>query len=101
MKNHTITVDTVLHNWLAGTVDGLPYAVKVCDRQSEYGIDGGRIIKLYLFSGKGPEREITTYERGWAKYPSRRHESSVDALIAYCEALPSVDRWNFESGKKS
>lgn len=96
MNRHTITADAVLHNWLAGTVDGLPYAVKVCDEKSEYGIDGGRVIKLYLFAAD-TDCEIAAYERGWAKYPSRRYEDSMDALIAYCGELPSADHWSFET----
>ncbi len=44
MAEHTITVEARPHNWLTGTVDGLPYAVKVCDDASEYGIDAGRVI---------------------------------------------------------
>ena len=96
MSNHTIKVDAVFHSWLAGTVDGLPYAVKVCDEKSEYGIDGGKIIKLYLFNITG-KREVATYERGWMKYPIHRYEDSMDALIAYCCDIPSADRQNYET----
>ena len=32
-KEHTITVEARPHNWLTGTADGLPYAVKVCDEK--------------------------------------------------------------------
>lgn len=95
---HEITVDTALGSWLAGTVDGLPYAVKVCDVKSEFGIDNGHVIKLYLFAADG-EREIVTYERGWAKYPAGRYEDSMDALIAYCEALPPAGNRVVETGE--
>lgn len=88
MTEHTITVDASAHNWLTGTVDGLPYAVKVCDEASEHGIDAGRVIKLFLYT-EG-EREIAAYERGWIKYPVPRYEGSMDALIAYCEKLPHM-----------
>ena len=43
-----ITSDAGAHNWLTGTVDGLPYAVKVWDEASEHGIDNGRVIKLLI-----------------------------------------------------
>ena len=99
MDGHTITVNAVLNNWLAGTVDGLPYAVKVCDEKSEYGINGGRIIKLYLFAADS-DREIAAYERGWVKYPSRRYEDSMDALITYCGELPIVDHWSLKTSGK-
>ena len=86
MNGHTIKIDVVFQKWLAGTVDGLPYAVKICNEKSEYGIDGGRIIKLYLFSADG-EQEIVTYERGWAKYPAQKYEDIMDTLIDYCGNL--------------
>ena len=92
MDGHAITVDAIFRNWIIGSVDGLPYAVKVCDIDSEYGIDEGRIIKLYLFAEAG-ERELATYERGWDQYPALAYEDSMDALIAYCGKLPSADRW--------
>ena len=38
MAEHTITAEARVHNWLTGTVDGQPYAAKVCDEASEYGI---------------------------------------------------------------
>ena len=92
MDGHRIKVDTVFRNWLVGSVDGLPYAVKVCDIASEYGIDEGRIIKLYLFAADG-EREIAAYERGWMNYPALKYEDAIDALIDYCARLPNADRW--------
>lgn len=100
MSDHKITVDTVLNNWLAGTVDKLPYAVKVCDEKSKYGIDGGRIIKLYLFTVNS-DIEIVTYERGWIKYPASKHEDSMDALIAYCEKLPPAAGWASRFSQKT
>lgn len=35
MDGHTMTVDAVFRNWIVGSVDGLPYTVKVCDVESE------------------------------------------------------------------
>ena len=31
MPEHTITTDCVWRNWLGGTIDGLPFAAKICD----------------------------------------------------------------------
>ena len=92
MGEHKIIVENVLQNWIAGTADGLPFAVKVCGERSEYGIDNGRVIKLYLFSPDG-EREIVTYERGWIKYPAPVYEDIMDALITCCDALPPAEQW--------
>ena len=100
MDGHTMTVDAVFHNWIVGSVDGLPYTVKVCDVESEYGIDEGRIIKLYLFAADG-EKEIATYERGWGKYPALKYEASMDALIKYCGRLPSADKWSLFFAEQS
>ena len=84
---YKITIEARPHNWLTGTADGLPYAVKVCNEQSKHGIDNGRIIKLFLYAEDG-EQEIAAYERGWIKYPTPKFEDSMDALISYCEKLP-------------
>ena len=92
MPEHPITIDCVWRNWLGGTVDSLPFAVKVCDVNSSYGIDNGRVIKLFLYSEDG-ERELAAYERGWSIYPSGSIEASMDALIAYCASLPNAEDW--------
>ena len=95
MDEHTITIDAAFRNWLTGTADGLPYAVKVCDVNSDCGIDNGRIIKLFLLTADG-KREIATYERGWVKYPSRKYEDSMNALIDHCATLPKADEPTFQ-----
>ncbi len=43
MPEHTITTDCVWRNWLGGTIDGLPFAAKICDVNSPYSIDNGRV----------------------------------------------------------
>ena len=92
MSEHSITIDCIWRNWLGGTVDGLPFAAKVCNICSEFGIDNGRVIKLFLYTENG-EQEIAAYERGWSVYPSGSVEDSMDALIAYCANLPKAEEW--------
>ena len=92
MPEHEITTDFVWRNWLGGTVDGLPFAVKICDVCSPDGIDNGRVIKLFLYAQDG-EQEIAAYERGWSVYPSGAVEASMDALLAYCATLPHAEDW--------
>ena len=92
MPEHGITIDCVWRNWLGGTVDGLPFAAKICDVNSPDGIDDGRVLKLFLYTGDG-EQEIAAYERGWSTYPSGEVEASMDALIAYCASLPPAENW--------
>ena len=92
MSEHPITIDCVWRNWLGGTIDGLPFAVKVCDVNSSYGIDIGRVIKLYLYSEDG-EQKIAAYERVWSIYPSGGTKASMDTLLAYCAGLPNAEDW--------
>ena len=82
----------VWRNWLGGTVDGLPFAAKICDVSSPDGIDNGRVLKLFLYAEDG-EQEIAAYERGWSTYPSGEVEASMEALIAYCASLPPAESW--------
>lgn len=99
MENHPITADCVWRNWLGGTVDGLPFAAKICDVKSPDGIDNGRVLKLFLYTKDG-EQEIAAYERGWLTYPTGEVEASMDALIAYCAKLPRADDWHIRAGEE-
>ena len=92
MPEHGITIDCVWRNWLGGTIDGLPFAAKICDVNSPDGIDNGRVLKLFLYTEDG-EQEIAAYERGWSVYPSGEVETSMDALLAYCASLPNAEDW--------
>ena len=56
MPEHTITTDCVWRNWLGGTVDGLPFAAKICDVNSPDGIDNRRVLKLFLYTEGGEQR---------------------------------------------
>lgn len=92
-----ITTDCIWRNWLSGTVDDLPFAAKICDVNSPYGIDNGRILKLFLYT-EDSVQEIAAYERGWLIYPSGKTEASMDALIAYCAGLPRAEDWHTQIG---
>ena len=52
--------------WKRGTVDGFTYEAKVYDEGSEFGIDGGRISKLTVYTGCGVG---ANYDRGWDMEP--------------------------------
>ena len=97
MPEHKITTDCVWRNWLGGTIDGLPFAAKICDVTSSDGIDNGRVLKLFLYTEDG-EQEIAAYERGWSTYPSGEVEASMDALLAYCAKLPNAEDWRLQTG---
>ena len=61
------------------------YQVKAFDKGSEYGINGGKISKLWIrLDGK----VIASYERGWDIKPD---ENSQVEQIAYCIVLESYN----------
>lgn len=75
-------------NWFVGVIDGCSFQAKVTEEDSEWGISGGRIIKLFVTAmpnGEDPGREeIISYERGWGTYPDTEGaEAIADALYKY------------------
>lgn len=76
-------------NWFTGSIGGYPFQVKVTEEDSTWGIDNGRIIKLFI--NEKPEgetkgdKEIVAYERGWSIYPENNpgHEDLIDAMVEY------------------
>lgn len=92
MADHSITVHTKDGIWLLGEIDGYPFQAKVCDEASGFGIDCGRVIKLYAES-KRDGHEIFSYERGWDKYPRGPHKELARALIRFCDSLPMQEVW--------
>ena len=91
MVNHVIKAHSEDGIWLIGTVDEYPFEAKVCDVLSDFGIDHGRVIKLYACKGRG--QEIFAFERGWNKYPKGTHKGLCRALVRFCESLPAQDIW--------
>lgn len=76
--------------WFLGVIGGHPFEVKVTERDTEYGILDGRIIKLFVMqepSDTSPGREeLLSFERGWGKLPGTAEENAiVDALYEYFE----------------
>ena len=67
MADHKITAYSEDGVWLFGLVDDYPFFAKVCDEASGFGIDCGRVIKLYIAS-KQDAKEIASYERGWDRW---------------------------------
>jgi len=84
MTEHGITIDCVWRNWLGGTIDGLPFAAKICDVNSPDGIDNGRVLKLFLYTEDG-EQEIAAYERGWSIYPSGKDDQHGRTACLLCQ----------------
>ena len=65
--------------WTSGKIDGFCFEIKHFEEGSEFGIDGGRISKLWI--GKGG-REYAHYSRGWDIYPT-----DPEAVKVYNEIL--------------
>lgn len=77
-----------VNNWYIGTIGGYPFQVKVTENDSPFGIDNGRIIKLFVTDKPVDDnhggKEIIAYERGWSIYPEQKeHEEIIDALNEY------------------
>ena len=77
-----------VNNWFIGTIGGYSYQVKVSAEDSAFGIQDGRIIKLFVTEQPTDESpgktEIIAYERGWSTYPTTsEHEEILDALYEY------------------
>ena len=77
-----------VNNWFVGTISGYSYQVKVTAEDSPWGINEGRIIKLFVTDMPTDENpgkpEIIAYERGWSVYPkTSEHEEVLDALYEY------------------
>jgi hypothetical protein len=67
--------------WYVGRVDGRHFEALVFAEPSQYGIDGGRVSKLYLWTGpkkKGGE-EAAVFERGWELEP----EEDVRPVVVF------------------
>ena len=95
MEDHKIAACSMDGIWLKGTVDDYNFQAKVCDEPSCFGIDCGRVIKLYAEKDRGDKqpKEIFSYERGWDKYPRGKHKGVAQALVRFCESLPEQAIW--------
>ena len=76
-------------NWYSGYEDGYEIEAKMFEEPSEFGIDGGRISKLWI-RGNG---ELLNYDRGWdTPEPwSDRDDYSEELLYVYTDI---IDNYN-------
>jgi len=67
-------------NWTMGTIDGFDFEVKHYQEGSEFGINGGRISKLWI--GNKGQKAAAWYERGWGKKPhTTKERKAMNAII--------------------
>ena len=75
-------------NWYLGIIGGYPFQVKLASCDTPFGIDGGRIIKLFITAK--PDKDtpgvtvVAAYERGWVLHP-KENLALLDALDALFE----------------
>ena len=64
--------------WYEGYLDGYHYQAKVYDEGSIYGINEGRISKLWM-SRDG--RTVASYDRGWDIHPDAEAQAAFEKII--------------------
>jgi len=91
--NHEIKARQTREDWIDGTIDGLRFQAKVYDEGSEFGINEGRVSKLWV-RDEALRQTILNYERGWDIKPTKAAERRLlEALLEYLEALPTIETW--------
>ena len=65
--------------WKDGIIDGYRYQVKVFDEGSDFGINGGRISKLWM---QKDGKEAANYDRGWDVRPTGKAKAAYEKLLA-------------------
>ena len=69
--------------WYVGRVDGRHFEALVFAEPSQYGIGGGQVSKLYLWTGpkKKGGQTLAVYERGWEQEPGEEVRPVVEFLV--------------------
>ena len=76
-------------NWYLGVIGGYLFQVKVAEEDSPFGLNEGRIIKLFVKAKPSEDqpgdKTVIAFERGWSCYPKDDHEllNVLDALYEY------------------
>ena len=92
-KTYEIRAKQARDGWIIGTVGGYSFQAKIYDEGSEFGIDEGRVSKLWV-RDEATRQTVINYERGWDVQPkTAAHRHALDALLAYLAALPTAEFW--------
>ena len=68
-------------NWVSGNIGDYTFEIKVFEQPSEFGIDEGRVSKLWI-ARRRTFGVVASYDRGWDKLPRFDDEIEVtQALI--------------------
>lgn len=91
MKEHYVEVKKLRGGWYMGYIDRCQFRAKVYDTGSKFGINGGRVSKLEVWSkfAEVPETDFR-YDRGWDKKPATdEHWEFLRDLLEVLESLPA------------
>lgn len=80
--------------WVKGKLQNITFTALVFDEPSEFGIEGGKISKLFIYQD---EDNIASYERGWLKAVPEPMMPFFHRIKITLENLPSVQPRNNES----
>ena len=69
--------------WKNGIIDAYCYEVKVFDEPSKYGIEGGKISKLYIYTNNALKC-VCQFDRKWVIKPTD------EIVIKLCELLVAI-----------
>ena len=92
-KTYEIRAKQARDGWITGTVGGYSFQAKIYDEGSEFGIDEGRVSKLWV-RDEATRQTVINYERGWDVRPkTAAHRHLLAALLEYLAALPTTEMW--------
>ena len=73
----TIKISQKDGNWQFGTIGGVMFNVKIYDEPSDFGVNNGKISKLWLDG-------MANYDRGWDRIPQTpKAIQRVKELVEY------------------
>lgn len=77
-------------NWCSGFCGRYQFEAKLFDIGSCFGINGGRVSKLYMQPRKegGSDCDIISYDRGWDIKPNDKNRNTYEAIMELLENAP-------------
>lgn len=91
INGYAVRAKQTKEGWTIGTIGKASFEAKVYDEGSCYGINEGRVSKLFIRNGRD---HIACYERGWDHLPQTDADQEItDALLQYLENLPTAAFW--------
>ena len=78
IKNPKVCVTKTVGNWVFGDYDGLQFQAKIFGVPSRFGIDNGRVSKLWARTSRG---QSLNYDRGWDVRPRSKSGKALLKLM--------------------